>query len=337
MAKILIIWLILYSLIDEIMLNELKNRVLSGYKISFDEAMIIAQWRDVNELCDAAGEICRAFCGNRIDSCSIINARSGRCGEDCKWCAQSAHFHTGVDEYESASVEDTLALARYNDSRGIRRFSLVTSGRRVSCRDMEYYCDIYRRLGKETGLSLCASMGLLDEEALKMLWDAGVKRYHCNLETAPSFFPSLCSTHTTADKIATLRRAKSVGMTVCSGGIIGMGETMEQRVELAMTLRDLDVDSVPINILIPIPGTPLQDQQPISEEEVMRTVAVFRFILPDKFLRFAGGRARLSKEAERRILTGGMNGVLMGDMLTTIGNRIDEDRELFGSLGLELA
>ena len=319
------------------MLNELKNRVLSGYKISVDDAKIIACWPDVDELCDAAGKICRRFCGNRIDTCSIINARSGRCGEDCKWCAQAARFHTGVEEYESASSDDTLALARYNDSRGIRRFSLVTSGRKVSRRDMAHFCEIYRRLGRETGLHLCASMGLLDEESMKMLRDAGDTRYHCNLESAPSFFPSLCTTHTIADKIATLRLAKRMGMTVCSGGIIGMGETMEQRIELAMTLREIGVDSVPINILVPIPGTPMQDMPPISEDEIMRTVAVFRFILPDKFLRFAGGRARLSDAAERRILTGGMNGVIMGDMLTTIGNRIDEDRELFRSLGLEPA
>lgn len=317
------------------MLNELKNRVLSGKQISFDEAVEIARWHDVDELCDAAGEICRKFCGNRVDTCSIINARSGRCGEDCKWCAQSARFLTGVNEYEMAGEEDILALARHNDGKGIHRFSLVTSGRRVGSRDMEYFCGVYRRLRKETRLHLCASMGLLGEKEMEMLRDAGVQRYHCNLETAPSYFSSLCTTHTTDDKIATIRLAKRMGMAVCSGGIIGMGETVEHRIELAMTLRDLGVDSVPINILVPIHGTPLQDMPPISEEEVMRTVAVFRFILPDKFLRFAGGRARLSKEAERRILTGGMNGVIMGDLLTTIGNRIDEDRELFRSLGLE--
>ena len=327
-------WLNLHGIIVMYMLNVLKNKVLSGEMISSDEALTIARWGNLGELCDAAGEICRHFCGNKVDTCSIINARSGCCGEDCKWCAQSAHFKTGVDEYKAAGVEETLALARYNDSRGIHRFSLVTSGRRVTGRDMEYYCNIYRRLGEETGLYLCASMGLIGEVEMKMLRDAGVKRYHCNLETAPSFFPALCSTHTTEDKIATIKMAKSLGLAVCSGGIIGMGESMEQRVELAMTLRELDVDSVPINILIPIPGTPLQDMEPISEEEIMRTVAMFRFVLPDKFLRFAGGRARLSKEAKRRILTGGMNGVLMGDMLTTIGNRIDEDRELFRSLGL---
>lgn len=319
------------------MLKKLKEKVLSGEEISPEEGLQVAQWPDVDELCDAAGEICRAFCGNRVDTCSIINARSGCCGEDCKWCAQSARFKTGVDEYEMAGIDETLELARYNDSRGIRRFSLVTSGRKVGQRDMEHFCNMYKRLGEETRLHLCASMGLLDEHELKMLREAGVERYHCNLETAPSYFGKLCTTHTIADKVKTLQLAKSVGMTVCSGGIIGMGESMEQRVELAATLSSVGVDSVPINILIPIQGTPLQDLPPISEEEIARSVAMFRFMLPDKFLRFAGGRARLSTEAECRILTGGMNGVLMGDMLTTIGNRIDEDRKLFSSLGLELA
>lgn len=299
-----------------------------------EEAVALSEIENTDALCDAANEIRQFFCGSRVDSCSIINARSGRCGENCKWCAQSAHFHTGVEEYGNIDAEEALALARYNDSRGISRFSLVTSGRKVDKKDMPHFCDIYRQLARETNLYLCASMGLIDEEEMAMLRDAGVKRYHCNLESAPSFFHTLCTTHTTEDKIQTIRAAKKVGLTVCSGGIIGMGETMKQRIELAMTLRDLDVDSVPINILIPIPGTPLQDMPPISEDEVARTVALFRFILPDKYLRFAGGRARLSKQAERRILLGGMNGVLMGDMLTTIGNKIDEDRELFNSVGL---
>ena len=165
-----------------------------------------------------------------------------------------AHFHTGVEEYGNIDAEEALALARYNDSRGISRFSLVTSGRKVDKKDMPHFCDIYRQLARETNLYLCASMGLIDEEEMAMLRDAGVKRYHCNLESAPSFFPTLCTTHTLKIKFRPYAQPKKVGLTVCSGGIIGMGETMKQRIELAMTLRDLDVDSVPINILIPIPA-----------------------------------------------------------------------------------
>lgn len=317
------------------MLTELKNRVLSGCTISAEEALKIANYDNLDELCDAANEIREKMCGNKVDTCSIINARSGRCSENCKWCAQSIHFKTGVEEYASVSEKETLELAKYNESRGVHRFSLVTSGRAVRDKEMQHFCDIYKTLGKETNLYLCASMGLLDEKAMTMLHDAGVRRYHCNMETAPSFFSELCTTHTPEDKMKTIGYAKKLGMDVCSGGIIGMGENMEQRIELALTLRNLNVDSVPINILNPIPGTPLENTPLITEEEIIRTVAVFRFILPNIPLRFAGGRARLSKEAERRILLGGMNGVLMGDMLTTIGNRIDEDNALFKELGLE--
>lgn len=317
------------------MLTELKNKILAGGEISFEEAKKIANFSDVVAICDAANEIRVKMCGEIVDTCSIINARSGRCTENCKWCAQSRHFATGIDEYDFVPGEELMAMARHNDERGVRRFSLVTSGRKVSKKDMTRFCNDYRRLAKETNLYLCASMGLLDEEELQMLKDAGVKRYHCNLETSQSYFPDLCSTHTPDDKKSTIRAAQSVGMEICSGGIIGMGETMEQRIELAFELRELGVNSVPINILNPIKGTALQDVPLISDDEIIRTVAVFRFILPKTVLRYAGGRMRLSKEMQARILLGGMNGALIGDMLTTIGNRIDDDYNLFDSIGLK--
>ena len=316
-------------------LETLKNSVLEGKIASAEEVLAISAWPDVDALCEAADEIRRKCCGNKIDKCSIINARSGRCGENCKWCAQSAHFKTGVEEYASVSEEDAMALAKYNESRGVERYSLVTSGRRVTAKEMPCFCEIYKQLRAQTGLHLCASMGLLGREELTMLRECGVERYHCNMETAPSYFPELCNTHTPDDKIRTIKIAKELGMSVCSGGIIGMGETMAQRIELAVTLRELGGDSVPINILNPIPGTALENQPLISEDEIIRTVAAFRFILPSTPLRFAGGRARLSDAAQRRILRGGMNGVLMGDMLTTIGNRIDQDNALFAELGFE--
>ena len=192
-----------------------------------------------------------------------------------------------------------------------------------------------RRLADETSLYLCASMGLLDKERMQMLADAGIKRYHCNMETSSKVFRRLCSTHTPEDKLNTIRAARECGMAVCSGGIIGMGEDMNDRIDFAFELAQLDVDSVPINILNPIPGTPLADQPLISEEDVIRTVAVFRFILPRKSIRFAGGRMRLSHESMLRIMTGGMNGVLMGDMLTTVSNTIADDRKLFDEAKME--
>lgn len=300
-----------------------------GYRITREEAAALSAYENLDELCDAAEKIMNALVGREVDSCSIVNARSGMCGEDCKWCAQATKHHTGCATYNFINSEEAVAAAHANEKAGVKRFSLVTSGRRVSDKDMPAFCDIYRRIGKETNLYLCASMGLLSKEQLDELKAAGVKRYHCNLETSSKYFPKLCTSHTPEDKKRTIRAAREAGMAICSGGIIGMGEEMADRLDLAFELRELDVDSVPINILNPIKGTPLENEPLISEEDVIRTVALFRFILPDKTLRFAGGRARLSHKSMLRILHGGMNGALMGDMLTSIGNQVADDCKLF--------
>lgn len=310
-------------------LESIKEKALAGETVSREEAMFLAEYPDLDKLCDAADEICRRHHGNRVDSCSIVNARSGVCSEDCKWCAQSVHHNTGCEIYDFLDEEKVMEAARLNEKEGIRRFSLVTSGRRVSRKDVERFCNLIRRLKKETGLYICVSMGLLGEEEMKMLAEAGVERYHCNMETSSKVFPTLCSTHSHSDKRATIEAARKAGLDVCSGGIIGMGESMADRLEMAFELAEMDVDSVPVNILNPISGTPLGDTPLISEEEVVRTVAVFRFILPKKAMRFAGGRMRLSHENMLRIMRGGMNGVLMGDMLTTVSNTIADDRILF--------
>lgn len=316
-------------------LNELKNKALQGEGITREEALWLLGYEDLEALCDAAGEVARKWQGDKVDSCSIVNARSGRCGEDCKWCAQASRHNTGCDTYNFLDVEEVMRAAKANEEAGIRRFSLVTSGRSVNKRDMQKFCDIYRKLQDTTDLYLCASMGLLGDEEMIMLKEAGVKRYHCNMETSSKVFKTLCTTHTPEDKKRTIEAAKKAGLTVCSGGIIGMGESGEDRIDFALELRDLDVDSIPINILNPIKGTPLQDTPLISEEDIIRTVAIFRLIMPKKSLRFAGGRMRLSHEAMLRIMTGGMNGVLMGDMLTTVSNTIADDRVLFKEAGLK--
>lgn len=316
-------------------LISLKNKVLDGGTVSREEALELAAWPDIDALCDAAEEIMNRFVGRKVDSCSIVNARSGRCSEDCKWCAQSVKYSTGCEEYPQLPDDEVLGAARHNEQAGIHRFSLVTSGRRVSDADIDSFCRVFRRLSSETSLYLCASMGLITDDAMRKLKEAGVKRYHCNMETSSKYFPKLCGTHTPADKRKVIESARRHGMKVCSGGIIGMGESMSDRIDLALELRELDVDSVPINILNPIPGTPLQDTPLISEEDVIRTVAVFRFILPTKALRFAGGRLRMSEASLKRIFHGGMNGVLMGDMLTTVSNQIADDKRLFAECGME--
>lgn len=322
--------------ISEEVLESLVGKIIDeGYRISREEAEALSAYENLDALCDAADRLTTALVGRKVDSCSIVNARSGLCGEDCKWCAQASRHHTGCSTYNIVNADEALAAAHANERAGIKRFSLVTSGRRVSDSDLPAFCDLYRRIGQETDLYLCASMGLLSREQLEMLKEAGVKRYHCNLETSASFFPRLCTTHTPEEKKATIRAARQAGMAVCSGGIIGMGESMADRLDLAFELRELDVDSVPINILNPIKGTPLESEPLIGEEEIVRTVALFRFILPDKTLRFAGGRARLSKESMLRIMRGGMNGALIGDLLTSVGNSVAEDRELFADADME--
>lgn len=315
------------------MIETLKRRILEGGEISIEEASALANASDLNALCNAADELRRHFCGDEMDTCSIVNARSGLCGEDCKWCSQSKCFTTGVDEYAIIDTERLMNLAKRNESYGVKRFSLVTSGRKVSCRDAEKFCDDYRQLRTTTNLHLCASMGLVDKETLLKLKEAGVERYHCNMETVSTFFPSLCTTHTPDDKRRVIADAKSAGMSVCSGGIIGMGETMRQRIEFAFELRDLHVDSVPINILNPIKGTALENTPLISDDEIIRTVAMFRFIMPSAVIRFAGGRARLPQATVRRILRGGMNGTMIGDLLTTTGNAAADDFRLFEECG----
>ena len=312
------------------------NRVLNGETLP-DETLYSLTEIDspagIEALLNGAQQITERFCPRKFDSCSIVNARSGKCSENCKWCAQSAHFHTGCNTYDIIPADEARRVARYNAERGVGRFSLVASGRAVCGKALDQMCAILRDVKEKDGISTCASLGLLSAESLQKLWDSGVHRYHCNLETAPSFFPTLCTTHTIDDKLRTIRAAKQIGFEVCSGGIIGMGETRRQRVELAITLRQVEPASIPINILSPIKGTPLQDTAPISEQEILITCALFRFAHPTTQLRFAGGRARLSRQTALRAIQIAMNGGVVGDLLTTIGSTIAEDKQLITEAG----
>ena len=318
------------------LLDEIKAKALDGIPTSVEEALRLNDICTTDELADAANEVRLRWEGDTIDTCSIINARSGHCSEDCKWCAQSRFHSTGINEYEFVPEEEALKAAKINCELGIKRLSLVTSGRKVAPADMERFCELYRKISAETGLYLCASMGLLNLSELKMLKAAGVKRYHCNLETSARYFGTLCTTHSHSDKLKTIKMAQEAGLQVCSGGIIGMGESMRDRLELAQEARDAGAVSIPVNILNPIPGTPLQDTPLISEDEIVRSVALMRLIAPKVTMRFAGGRMRLSKKTMERILLGGMNGALMGDMLTTVGNSVNDDKELFEKCGYQI-
>ncbi|MCM1355469.1 MAG: biotin synthase BioB [Staphylococcus sp.] len=316
-------------------ISRIKDRILAGGEISQEEAVALANTpaADREALYAAAEEITRHFGSRSFDSCSIINARSGRCPEDCKWCAQSAHHKTDIQVYPLVDREICMKLADYNKEKGIGRFSLVTSGRTVTGHTLDTICDYYRELSAKGNIGLCASMGLLSHDDLLKLREAGVERYHCNLESAPSYFPTLCTTHSIDDKIRTILDARRTGMEICSGGIIGMGETMEQRVEFAFKLKEIAPDSIPLNILSPIPGTPLENAAPLTDEEILTTIAIFRLVHPRAVLRFAGGRAAMSRPTQRRALAIGINGGIMGDLLTTIGSQIDEDVEMITECG----
>jgi len=323
---------------DTELVAELSARVLSGGQITDDEAYALAEITDteaIKALHAAAADVTVHFSPRKFDSCSIVNARSGRCSENCKWCAQSAHYSTGCKEYAIVDHEECDAAAEACSRHGIGRLSLVASGRVTRGAALTAIVNALSDARKRYGISTCASLGLLGRKELEELYACGVRRYHCNLETAPSFFPTLCTTHTIDDKLATIRTAREIGFEVCSGGIIGMGETMRQRVELALTLRQVGPVSIPINILCPIPGTPLENARPLEEDEIITTVAIFRMVHPRVQLRFAGGRDRLSRSGQLRAMRAGINGAIVGDLLTTVGSTVAEDKKLCAAAGYE--
>lgn len=317
------------------MIDLIKERILNGGDISIDEAISLIKLDNPEKLYEAAHQITAHFMGNKFDTCSIINAKSGNCPEDCKWCAQSGHYKTSAERYSLVSPQTCVAQATYNHKQGVGRFSLVASGRRSTDSEIGIISASYKAIKQANpSMKCCASLGLLREDQLKKLFESGVTTYHCNMETAPSYFASLCSTHTQKDKEQTLQYARNVGMRICSGGIIGMGETEEQRVELAFYLKSLNVHSIPMNILQPIQGTPLQDAKKLSDDEILKTIALFRFINPKAWLRFSGGRAQLSQEMQRRAIYVGINSAITGDLLTTVGNLAKEDMAMIEEMGM---
>ncbi len=318
------------------MIEKYMGRILAGHDLEFGEALELALVADPADLFQAADDLRKKLHKNSLDLCSIVNAKSGKCSEDCKFCAQSSHYDVEVLTYDVVDVVQAVTLAKENEQAGVQRFSLVTAGRTVSEKHLEEFRQIYKRLQEETQLSLCASMGFLTPEKALKLKEMGVTRYHCNLETCRSFFPEVCSSHTWDEKVATIRIAREAGLEICSGGIIGMGESLEQRLELAFELRELDILSIPLNILTPIKETPFAKIKPLSVAEVLTSVAMFRFINPMAVIRLAGGRNLLGDE-QRKCFSSGANGAIVGNYLTTVGNSLVEDIEMFRALGFDVA
>jgi len=316
-------------------IEELTQRVIDGEKVTYEMGVELLTYHDKEALYAAADKLRKHFCGDTMDLCSITNAKSGKCGQNCKWCTQSAHHNTEVEEYNLVDKERAIEEMLDSAKHGVNRHSLVTSGRKVSNRNLDKLLEIYDEVHEKTNMKLCASMGLVEKDQLQKLKDAGVSHYHCNLETAPSYFPELCTTHTQEDKIEVIKNAQEMGIPVCSGGIIGMGETQEQRVELASALADLGIMSIPLNILMPMEGTPLAKCVPVSEEEVLTCIAIFRFINPKANIRFAGGR-QLIKHYEAKALRAGINSALTGNYLTTIGSNVAQDIENFKASGFTI-
>lgn len=317
-------------------LKHIENKLLNGKLIDFAEALELSEDRiKSEELFNLADQICKKYMGNKVDLCSIINAKSGECSENCKYCAQSGHYNTGVPSYPLIDIQEVLALAKENERNGVHRFSIVTSGKSLTNNDFEKVLEMIAALRVETNLKLCASLGSISFERALRLKEAGLSMYHHNIETCKEYYANICDTHTYDDRIHTIKNAKKAGLEVCCGGIIGMGESMEQRIKMAFEIRELGITSIPINILNPIKGTPLEHVEKIEPMEIVRTVSLFRLIIPYASIRYAGGRSALG-ELQQKSFMAGLNALMVGNYLTTVGNTIPDDVKMIQEIGLEV-
>lgn len=317
-------------------IENLKNKALKNEVIGGGEAreLFIEGSNALYRILAAASDIREHFKGKNIILCGITNAKSGRCSEDCKFCAQSSHYKTDVPSYPLKPAKEIIAEAALAKKDGAEFFGIVTSGKQVKAQ--KDWKEIFKAIEgiRKIGVLPCASLGIIDQARARGLKEAGLHRYHHNLETAGSFFPTICTTHDYEENIKTLRAAKDAGLSVCAGALFGMGEGVTHRIELAETLRELDVDSVPINILTPIPGTPLSHLPPLPPTEILMTIAVYRFLLPDKDLKLCGGKERNLRQLLPLAIVAGANSLMTGNYLTTTGRESKLDHEMIVDLGL---
>jgi biotin synthase len=316
-------------------INSLEEKISQGYSLSLDEALVLTQvtGSDIFPLFASANRIREHFRGKKADLCSIINAKSGACSEDCSFCAQSSKSSAEIQTYPLLSKDIIMKKAGEIKETGIKRFSLVTSGKMVSEKTLHEIADIISGI-KTLGLSPCASLGLLKQVDLALLYDAGLERYHHNLESSERFFPEICSTHSYADKIETIEAAKSAGLSLCSGGIFGLGETWQDRIDTAFALKGLNVDSVPINFFIPIKGTGLAERELLNPFEALKIISLYRFILPEKEIRICGGRTQVLGDFHSLVFLAGADGMITGNYLTSLGRSPRDDFRLIEQFGL---
>lgn len=313
------------------------GRIAGGDEISPEEALRLLEAKEPEALRAAARAVTAHLKPRAFDFCAIINARCGRCSEDCKWCAQSARYETGCNVFGWVGAKACADAAKAAETNGVVRIGIVTSGRGQTPAQIEEICAALRAMHAAAGrIHLCASLGLVDEPSLAKLKAAGLQRLHCNLETAPSHFGSLCTTHTTAEKLATIRAARKLGFEICSGGIIGMGETDAQLVEFAFALKEIAPDSIPVNILDPIAGTPLGTRPPLDFGRILDSIAILRLVNPRTPLRFAGGRRLLTDEQAAEAIAVGIDAGIQGPLLTTPGKDYADDRQLALAAGYEV-
>lgn len=295
-----------------------KQELLRLYNLDLDELLKLSS----------------KYIKDEIEFCSLINARNGKCSQNCKYCAQSSHYRTHIDSYPLVKIEEVRKAALDAKSHKASRFAIVTSGKTPDESDFDKMLEMIKEINKIEGLNSCASIGILNEEQAKKLAQSGLKRFHHNINTAKSYYPEVCTTHTWQDRLDTCKLVKKYGMELCCGVILGMGESVEQRVEMALELAEIQPNSIPINILMPIPETPFENYlDKIDEENVLRTLAIFKIANPNSILRFCGGRMRLSEENQRKALNTCVEGIMVGNYLTTIGKNPDDDIKTVEELG----
>ena len=298
-----------------------KDELLKLYNMDLDELLKISS----------------KYVSDKIEFCSIVNARNGKCSQNCKYCAQSSHYRTNIETYPLISEDEVIKAAIEAKSNHADRFAVVTSGKTPAEEDFDKVISLIEAVNKIEGLKSCASIGILDEDMAKKLADSGLKRFHHNINTCRSYYPEVCTTHSWDDRLNTCKLVKKYGMELCCGVILGMGETVEQRIEMALELAEIEPDSIPINILMPIPETPFENyHDKIDEENILRTLAVFKIANPKSILRFCGGRMRLSDENQKLALKTCVEGILIGNYLTTVGKNPDEDIKTVKELGKKL-